>query len=165
MTVNASKAYRQQVIQTESMADIFVHAYDRLLGFLHAAAAATDIRDIEAKTLCVNQALDLLVHLQGALDFERGGEVAANLNRFYMLLRAEIFKGSARLDAGILRQAADHVVEVRRIWEQAQSVTDGAATVFPTPPQPSRLQPDTHDSAPYAHDRAFSAHPSEGWSA
>ncbi|MGH9398498.1 MAG: flagellar export chaperone FliS [Terriglobia bacterium] len=135
MTTDPRKAYRQQQIQTGSLPDIFVHAYDRVVSLLHSAAAATEARDIETKTLDLTRALNIIVHLQGALDFEHGGEVARNLDRFYTLLRGEIFKGSAKLDAATLRQAAGHVVEIRKIWELAQALDSSTASASSAPAQ------------------------------
>ncbi len=130
------KAYRQSAIHTESTADIFIAAYDQLASLLHSAALAVSARDIEKKTRDLDRALTILVHLQGALDFERGGQVAHTLNRFYVLIRREIFKASCRLDAQGLRQAAAHVTDVRKIWEQAQALTlrNESPQVFPAPP-------------------------------
>ena len=165
MTTNATKAYRQQLIQTESLPDIFVHAYDRVVSLLHSAAAAIEKRNIEAKTLDLNRALNIIVYLQGALDFERGGEVARNLDRFYTLLRGEIFKGSARLDAGILRQAAGHVVEVRKIWERAQAVSLGTNAALAAPAQPSLSQSPIPATGSSAQDPSSQAGQSGSWSA
>lgn len=163
MTTDPRKAYRQQLMQTESLPEIFVHAYDRVVGLLHSAAAATEARDISAKTLYLNQALDIMVHLQAALNFEQGGDVALSLNRFYTLVRQDIFKGSARLDAGILREAADHVVEVRKIWEQAQSLSAAANAANPAAAQQTSTLPRESDA--YAHEPASPANSSIGWSA
>jgi flagellar secretion chaperone FliS len=122
-TTDPRKAYRQNAVQSASVADVFIQAYDELSIALHSAALAVEARDIEKKTQDLNHALALLIHMQGGIDFERGGEVAHTLNRFYTLIRKEIFKASCRLDAEGLRQAAAHVMEVRKIWEEAQAIT------------------------------------------
>ena len=121
------KAYRQSAIQSESMADIFMQLYDQLSSVLYSAAVATEAGDIERKTADVSRALTILVHLQGALDFERGGDVALNLNYFYQLVRREVSEGSVKLDAATLRAAAAHVAEIRVVWEHAQALSLGQA--------------------------------------
>lgn len=155
-TLDAGKAYRQHLIQSESLPEIFVQAYDRIVTLLHAAAAATEAREIEAKTHHLNQAFEILGYLQGALDFERGGEVAANLNRFYSLLRSDVFKASVALDANALRRAADQIVSIRRIWEQAQAISAQAAAPG-EPPQPQPL--------PSSNPSVQTSSPSGSWSA
>lgn len=154
-TLDAGKAYRQHLIQSESLPDIFIQAYDRIVTLLHAAAAATEARDIEAKTHHLNQAFDILGYLQGALDFEHGGEVAAWLNRFYALLRRDVFKASVALDAGGLRRAADQTVAIRRIWEQAQGISGQAAAAGVQQPQ----------AVPPSNPTLQNASPSGSWSA
>lgn len=160
MFTDPRKAYREHLIHTGSMPDIFVGAYDRIVNLLDSAADSTEKHEIEAKTRALNQALTIIVTLEGALDFERGGEVAANLARFYKLLRADIFKGSAKLDAGILRQAAAHVAEIRRIWEQAQTLNAGPAASGPSSP-PCEANP----AAAPAEDSLTPHDSSAGWSA
>jgi flagellar secretion chaperone FliS len=132
-TANPCKAYRQSAIHSESMADVFIQLYDQLSSLLHSAALAIEARDIEKKTADIGRAFTILIHLQGAVDFERGGEVAANLNQFYKLVRRELSEGSAKLDAGLLRQAAAHVGELRGIWEQAQALTLTQGIAAPLP--------------------------------
>lgn len=140
------KAYRQASIEGGSLPDVFIQAYDRIAVLLHAAAASIEERDIEKKTTELNRALEIIFHLQAALNLEKGGDVAQTLNRFYSLIWREIMKGSARLDAGTLRQAAAHVAEVRKVWEQ--SLTISAASNAETPEAPAQAPTATPMPAP-----------------
>lgn len=151
----AGKAYRQHAIHSESMPDIFIQAYDRVIALLHAAAAATEARDIEGKTHHLNQAFNILGYLQGAIDFERGGDVAKSLNRFYKLLRGEMFKASIALDSDTLRRAADHTAAVRRVWEQAQMIAPTAPAV--SQPQPQHMPSVDPGSEMHAPSGSWSA--------
>ncbi len=164
-TADPRKAYRQSAIQSDSVADIFIQAYDQLASLLHSAALAVKARDIKLKTRELDRALTLIVHLQGAIDFERGGEVAHTLNRFYVLIRREVFKASCRLDAEGLRQAAAHVMEVRNVWEQAQALTlrNESTQASPAPHAAQRGNPPMAASPdPFA---AEPAPQSGGWTA
>ncbi|MGH9403986.1 MAG: flagellar export chaperone FliS [Terriglobia bacterium] len=122
------KAYRQASIQGGSLPDVFIQAYDQVTILLHSAARAIEVRDIEKKTADLNRALEIIFHLKDALNFEKGGEVAHTLNRFYSLIWREIMKGSVKLDAGIIRQAAGHVAEVRKVWEQSLAISAAIAS-------------------------------------
>lgn len=144
--VDPRKAYRQASIQGGSLPDVFIQAYDRVAVLLHSAAASIESRDIEKKTADLNRALEIIFHLQGALNFEKGGEVAQTLSRFYSLIWREILKGSAKLDAGIIRQAAAHVAEVRRVWEQSLAIGPANNAPPAAPPEASRLKPSTAPS-------------------
>ena len=137
--IDPAKMYRQHLIQTESLPDVFIAAYDQLASILFSAALAAEARDIEKKTAEVNRALTLLFHLRIALDFERGGEVAGTLDRFYRLVHRDIVAGSSQLDAETLRQAAQHVIEVRKVWEQALAINpqNSAQTTAKLQPAPA----------------------------
>ncbi|MGH9351140.1 MAG: flagellar export chaperone FliS [Terriglobia bacterium] len=139
------KAYRHASIQGGSLPDVFIQAYDRVALLLHSAAGAIEARDIEKKTADLNLALEIIFRLQDALNFEKGGEVAQTLNLFYSLIWREIMKGSIKLDAGIIRQAAGHVAEVRKVWEQALALSSAAA-----PDAVSAAPPNTHSHRPSA---------------
>ncbi|HTV53602.1 MAG TPA: flagellar export chaperone FliS [Terriglobia bacterium] len=156
-TADPCKAYRQSAIHSESTADIFIQLYDQLSSLLHSAALAIEARDIEKKTADIGRAFTILIHLQGALDFERGGEVAVNLNQFYKLVRNEASEGSFKLDAALLRQAAAHVGELRGIWEQAQALTlrqnpPAAAVTSDRSPSQSRPRAPSFSSSPTEDD-------------
>ena len=133
-TSDPRKAYRQSAIHSENAADIFIQLYEQLSSLLYSAASAVEAQDIQKKTEELNRAFTILLNLQGALDFERGGEVALSLHHFYRLVRREISEGSVKLDAEKLRKAAGHVLEMRNLWEQAQAITDQHAAASPSSP-------------------------------
>jgi flagellar protein FliS len=157
------KAYRQSSIHSESAADIFIQLYEQLSSLLYSAALAVETRDIHKKSADLNRAFTILIHLKGAVDFERGGEVALNLNQFYKLVYKEISEGSVKLDAAMLRQAAAHVTELRNVWDEAQALSvrqdAGASTTPPLPTQAS----DSHSFADSSGQDADSG--PRGWNA
>lgn len=122
MSANPWTAYRQHVATSASAAGVFIQCYDQITGLLYSAIRAIEARDIERKTEDLNRALTIIVHLQGNLDREHGDETIHLLDRFYSLARAEIFKGSAKLDASILRQLAGQFAELRMLWERAEAL-------------------------------------------
>lgn len=161
MSVNPWTAYRQHAAVSASAAGVFIQCCDQVISLLHSAACATEARDIGKKTLDLNRALTLIVHLQGSLDFERGGEATQLLDRFYTLARGEIFKGSAQLDSGILRQVAAHFAEVRKVWEQSEKLVSqkpgnnlsSLPSGAPRSSQENQLFPHSSDSEPAAPSR------------
>ncbi|MEJ2007783.1 MAG: flagellar protein FliS [Acidobacteriota bacterium] len=114
------KSYRANTVRGTCMADVYIQCYDEIIRLLHSAARAIESGDIEKKTLNLNRAISFIAHLQAALDLAPGDESIQWLNHFYVLVRKQIFEGSARLDAGQLRQAAGYLAEVRKTWEEAR---------------------------------------------
>lgn len=156
------KEYRTASIQGGSLPDVFIQAYDRIAVLLHSAASAIEAHDIEKKTVDLNRALEIIFHLQNALNLEKGGEVAQTLARFYSLIWREIIKGSAKLDGSVIREAAAHVAEVRKIWEQSLTIT-----AAPAAPQASGARPaNPYAASPMSPPPAQEAHTSSNnWTA
>lgn len=107
-----------------------VMLYDGAIKFLRLAAENIESKDIPQKAEHTNRALDILNYMQGILDFERGGEVAATLDNLYTLTSMKILRASATLDAPGMRAAAELLTPVRDSWIVAAAPTmeNSAAT-------------------------------------
>ena len=67
-----------------------------------------------------NQGADygrILVGLQGALDFERGGDLATNLNELYSYITRRLFHVNAHNDVAVLDEIYGLMQEIRDAWE------------------------------------------------
>jgi hypothetical protein len=54
--------------------------------------AAIGAGDIEARTAALQHSLSVLEQLHGQLEFQKGGEVAQQLDRFYSIIRGKILE-------------------------------------------------------------------------
>jgi flagellar protein FliS len=90
--------------------------FEDLMRSLRLAALATERRDHPAKSSNLSKALALLFALEAGLDFDRGGDVAATLSRFYRGARESIMAASLSLDADRLREVAANVAEIADSW-------------------------------------------------
>ena len=126
---SAISSYSQVANSENDPLQQIVMLYDGAIKFLRLAGENIESRDIPQKATHVNRALDILNYLQGILDFERGGQVAATLDSLYTLVSMKILRASATLDAPGMRAAAELLVPVRDSWTViAASPTDIAAT-------------------------------------
>lgn len=164
MTAEPWKAYRRHAAQTENAADIFIQAYDRIISLIYSATRAIEDQNIEKKTEDLKQVFTFIAHLESGLDFERGGEAAQVLSRFYALARKEIFKASAQLDAAALSKTAEHFAEVRKIWEKAQALSAGSSSGYAAVPPPRASSRVQGTSTASGIDQPEPSH-SPGWSA
>ncbi len=134
MKTNPAQTYRVLSAQSSNPVGIVVQAYDQILMAIYAAIRAIEQRDIETKTAELNRALALMAHLQGALDFERGGKVAKNLETFYIVQRGQILAASAQLSTELLRSVAEAFRSMREAWEEVErSVSVAVASTRPSP--------------------------------
>lgn len=90
--------------------------YEDLLRELRLAAIAIDRRDFATRSAKVTKALAILFALEAGLDFDKGGEVAATLSRFYRGARETIMRASVKLDAAGLRAVVTNIEEIATSW-------------------------------------------------
>lgn len=103
--------------------------YDGAIKFLRLAAADIVAGDLVAKAEHTNRALDIITYLQSILDFERGGDVAPQLDTFYASLMVQVLRASAALDSNKMKHAAELLLPVRDAWAAQTPV---ASPVFAT---------------------------------
>jgi flagellar protein FliS len=103
-------------IETNPLTQV-VMLYDGVIKFLTLTAQDIENNDLAAKAEHSNRALDIINYLQSILDFERGGSVAANLDRLYRSIAVLILRASAELDPKLMRRAAELMIPVREAWK------------------------------------------------
>ena len=65
----------------------------------------------------IGQAMDIIGELRGALDLERGGELAANLDALYDYMNRRLVTGNARNDPAALEEVSILLREVKAGWD------------------------------------------------
>ena len=103
--------YRRVTTETASPGDLLLQLYRAAIKNAAQAAEAIDGKDSAGAHRHIMRVVDIVVELQRTLDHEKGGEIAAQLDRIYTymrqrLLSANIEKSRVPLDevAGLLRQ-------------------------------------------------------------
>ncbi len=115
---NARSAYREADASGATAVRRVVLLYEQLIQDLSQAAQAMEQNNIEHRTNRINHALDVLCVLQGTLNFERGGQVARNLETFYVALRANLWKAQVyACKETLLRQITD-LFALRETWAE-----------------------------------------------
>lgn len=116
--------------------------YDGAMKFFSQAAADIEAGDLRSKAEHSTRALDIVGYLQSILDFEKGGDVAAALDRLYADVSATALRASARLDAASMRRAAALLAPVRDSW------VANASAATPSTPSIEAQQAGARNSAP-----------------
>jgi flagellar protein FliS len=110
--------YLRAATQNATSVGLVIILYDLLLHDLELAIAAFNDRDIERRTREIKHSFLVLQQLEGSLDKENGGESARDLTRFYAYLRSKILEAHIKVSPEILRQQIEHVLDVRKAWQQ-----------------------------------------------
>lgn len=99
--------------------------FDGLSESLAAASGHIQNGNIEEKFKSLARASRIVVGLQGALDFERGGELAHNLNDLYGYLTRRILHVNAYNDLQTLTEVTGLVRDISSAWQALPGLLAG----------------------------------------
>lgn len=141
MTRDAAQSYRIQSALTASPARQVALLLDRAVASLKEAIRAIESGEIERRCRANARAMEILGQLAMALDFDKGGEIARNLDQLYRFMLARL----PQVDLLNDRQAAQDVISLieplRRSWhELADQISQKQRVAMPSD-SPSRAAP------------------------
>ena len=126
---------------------LVVLLYGQMILDLTRAVQAMGRNDIERRTREINHAITVIGFLQGTLDMERGGQVAANLQRFYHTLRSALLEAQARASTKILADQIACLLEVREAWMEIEKIEAEKSTANLTQPSRNSIAASESDAA------------------
>lgn len=101
--------------------------FDGLIDSLSTARGHIERQAIEEKSKSLTRASRILVGLQGALDFEQGGELASNLNELYGYAIRRLLHVNIHNDIEALNEIRSLMSEVREAWRAVPSLVPASA--------------------------------------
>ena len=140
------QAYQKTDVITADPKKLVIMCYEGAIYSLKMAKAKFYVQDYEAKGRAIQNALDILNELRAALDFEKGAEVARNLDSLYSFWTQQILKADRQKDTRALDQVAAMLEEIKSALEEAYYGQKDSQTISlpfdkPAPrlvPEPSR---------------------------
>ena len=96
--------------------------FDGLNESLSSAKGHIQNHAIEEKSKALSRAGRIVVGLQGALDFERGGELAQNLNELYAYVTRRLFHVNAYNDLEVLDEVQSLIQSIAQAWQTLPSL-------------------------------------------
>ena len=128
---DAAASYHQVSAHGGSPLGNIVSLYDTILRDFRRAQAALDAGVVETRVFELNHALDVIGHLEGVLDHQRGGEAARRFEGFYRITRGLIVAANAEPR----RESIDNLIEMysslRQAWEEAERKLQGSEPPAP----------------------------------
>jgi len=118
--MDARIQYREAAVRGASPVQLVIYLYEQAIEDVRRAIVATEKGQIEARTQAINHALKVIGHLEGTIDMERGGEVAANLFRFYAAIRKGLVEAQVRQSSRILQQQVSQLALVHEAWLEVE---------------------------------------------
>ncbi len=96
--------------------------FDGLLESLNVTKGHILNRAIEEKSKSISRASRIVVGLQGSLDFQRGGELAQNLNDLYAYVLRRLIHVNAQNDLDALEEVYSLMKDVSEAWQTLPSL-------------------------------------------
>ena len=139
MVRNGIAAYQQADVNTADPLKLIIMCYDGAINNLRAARDCIVARDLERKADAFDRASDFIGELNRALDFERGGEIARNLNALYNYMLRRLMEANIRLETGTIDEIIGLLEELRSAWQElASGPRESLAAPVPVQPQPQQ---------------------------
>ena len=123
VSTGASQANNVELIQM---------LFDGLIESLSTAKGHIQHNNVSEKSKAIARASRIVIGLQGALDFERGGDLANNLNELYGYVTRRLLHVNARNDLDALEEIFGLMNEIRSAWE-------GVPDLIPASPRAGAL--------------------------
>lgn len=115
---NPYQAYLKTGLETQTIPKLISTAYERIITELKQAEECIDKGDIKGKIDHIYKALDIIRVLRAGLDFEKGEEIARNLEEIYAFLERHITLGNLKNDKEIFEQAIGILNTVKSGWDE-----------------------------------------------
>lgn len=118
---NAMQTY-QQITVHSGVEDASPHRLIQMLleGALDNIAQAKGAmiqKNLEKKGKSISVALGIIEGLQGSLDFEKGGEVAQNLNQLYEYAMQKLLEANLNDEPSHLEEVAKLMATIKSGWD------------------------------------------------
>jgi flagellar secretion chaperone FliS len=121
--------YRKRSIETSGKLELLLMCYEKAIQKLQEAKAHFEAKEFERKARALQKALDIIHELQCTLDFERGGQIATNLDALYTYVVRRLTEGDVNKDTGAYEEAIHILSELKEAWEGIGGQLGTAGTV------------------------------------
>ena len=113
-------------VATSNNVQLIQMLFDGLLESLATARGHIQHNNINEKSKAIARASRIVIGLQGALDFEKGGDLANNLNELYSYVTRRLFHVNAHNDVVVLDEIYGLMREIRDAWEGVPALISGS---------------------------------------
>jgi flagellar secretion chaperone FliS len=119
MLYNGIQSYRRTSLLTTDPRKMVLMCYEGAIDQLKMAKQKTSEKEFEAKTKAFVKAQDIITELRCSLDFDKGGEIARNLDALYCYILKRLIHADINRDMKAADEAIGILGELRSAWEQA----------------------------------------------
>jgi flagellar protein FliS len=122
-----AQSYLQTQVRSSSPVELVVLLYDGALRSASTASDAMSRKDVPARREALNRLMAIVSELQNTLDLERGGQVAADLDRLYAYMLSRLVDAIAAQDHRPIDEVRRLLATLRDGWQQVAAQAAQAA--------------------------------------
>jgi flagellar secretion chaperone FliS len=116
---NGFQNYQRARVDIADPKRLVILCYDETISQVKMARQRCVEKDFDGKSKALLKAQDIVCELQCALDFEKGGEVAKNLDSLYAYIKSKMIQADIGKDLAIMDEVAGILSELKSAWEEA----------------------------------------------
>jgi flagellar secretion chaperone FliS len=125
---HAADRYLQTRVQSSQPLELVVMLYDAALRSAATAREASIKKDFFARRAAVSKMLAIVSELQNMLDMERGGQIAADLDRLYTWMTEQLIQATIKPDTRVIDELRRVLEILRDGWQQIAAGSPGIVT-------------------------------------
>ena len=110
--------YQEISFLTADPKKLILICYRQAILNLKAAREHYLAQDYEAKAKSLQKALDIICELNNALDFEKGGSIARNLDTLYKYMTRSLLEADIKRDVTMFAAIIRMLEELESAWEE-----------------------------------------------
>ncbi|MDX9820515.1 MAG: flagellar export chaperone FliS [Syntrophales bacterium] len=115
---SGAKNYRRVEVETADPKRLVILCYESVLGNLRLARSSYESGEFEVKANALQKALDVICELRNALDFERGGEIARNLDALYGYMNRRLLEADLSKDLRGIDEVIGMLEDLESAWKE-----------------------------------------------
>ena len=119
VTARGIDAYRRTEAQSASPLQLVVMLYDGAIRFLNDAHAAHAAGDLPRRARALRRVSAIIAECHTSLDLEKGGTVAAELDRLYSYISTRLLDVTVNRDATAIPEIHKLMSTLRHAWAEA----------------------------------------------
>jgi len=118
MYCNGIQSYRKTNVITSDPGRLIIMCYEGAIDSLKLAKEKIKEKDYEKKAKAIIKAQDIIEELMSSLNFEKGGEIADNLESLYNYMLRRILQGDLNKDVGAIDEVIGIFSDLLSAWQE-----------------------------------------------
>lgn len=115
---HALSTYQRTAIETSEPLQLIILCYDAAIRDLGEARTLHETGRMDEAYGKIRHAQDIVTELLVGLDYERGGDIARNLNKLYNFVLRKLIGINSREDSSIYDHLIKILAELKGAWEE-----------------------------------------------